>query len=413
MKPTKHILDTEKIRADFPILKRKVHGKPLAYLDNAATSQKPQQVIDAITEYYAEFNANIHRGIHRLSEEATEMYEDAGRKTASFINAGSSEEIIFTKNATESLNLLAYSLTANLEKNDEIVISQMEHHSNLVPWQQIAKQRGFILKYIKINNDGTLNEDSINSAITKKTKIVSVTHVSNSIGTINPVREIAKISHENGAYFVVDGAQSVPHFETDVKEIGCDFLAFSSHKMLGPTGLGVLYGRKNLLEEMPPFLYGGGMIMEVTYENSTFKKLPWKFEAGTPNIAASIGLGAAIDYLKKIGMKNIEAHDKKISKYAFEEISKIKGVKIYGPGYEQSGAMVSFNIDKVHPHDAASILDAEGIAIRASHHCCMPLMKMLGITGTARASFYLYNTFEEVDNLVEGIGKVKKVFRIT
>ena len=413
MKPTKHILDTEKIRADFPILKRKVHGKPLAYLDNAATSQKPQQVIDAITEYYAEFNANIHRGIHRLSEEATEMYEDAGRKTASFINAGSSEEIIFTKNATESLNLLAYSLTANLEKNDEIVISQMEHHSNLVPWQQIAKQRGFILKYIKINNDGTLNEDSINSAITKKTKIVSVTHVSNSIGTINPVREIAKISHENGAYFVVDGAQSVPHFETDVKEIGCDFLAFSSHKMLGPTGLGVLYGRKNLLEEMPPFLYGGGMIMEVTYENSTFKKLPWKFEAGTPNIAGSIGLGAAIDYLKKIGMKNIEAHDKKISKYAFEEISKIKGVKIYGPGYEQSGAMVSFNIDKVHPHDAASILDAEGIAIRASHHCCMPLMKMLGITGTARASFYLYNTFEEVDNLVEGIGKVKKVFRIT
>ena len=413
MKPTKHILDTEKIRADFPILKRKVHGKPLAYLDNAATSQKPQQVIDAITEYYAEFNANIHRGIHRLSEEATEMYEDAGRKTASFINAGSSEEIIFTKNATESLNLLAYSLTANLEKNDEIVISQMEHHSNLVPWQQIAKQRGFILKYIKINNDGTLNEDSINSAITKKTKIVSVTHVSNSIGTINPVREIAKISHENGAYFVVDGAQSVPHFETDVKEIGCDFLAFSSHKMLGPTGVGVLYGRKNLLEEMPPFLYGGGMIMEVTYENSTFKKLPWKFEAGTPNIAGSIGLGAAIDYLKKIGMKNIEAHDKKISKYAFEEISKIKGVKIYGPGYEQSGAMVSFNIDKVHPHDAASILDAEGIAIRASHHCCMPLMKMLGITGTARASFYLYNTFEEVDNLVEGIGKVKKVFRIT
>ncbi len=406
-------LEIEKIRADFPILKRKVHGKPLVYLDNAATSQKPKQVIDAITNYYSDYNANIHRGVHKLSEEATEAYEEAHKKTADFINAGGMEEIIFTKNTTESINLLAYSLTSNLKKGDEIVLTQMEHHSNLVPWQQIAKQRGLILKFIRLNTDGTLSEESINETITKKTKIVSLTHISNVLGTINDVKSIAKIAHENNALAVVDGAQSVPHMEIDVKNIDCDFMAFSSHKMLGPTGIGVLYGKKNLLEKMPPFLYGGDMIREVSFDDSTFNDLPWKFEAGTANIAGGIGFGAAIDYINKIGIENIEKHDTEITRYAFEKLSGIKNVELYGPKEnEKRGALISFNISGVHAHDVASIFDREGIAIRGGHHCCMPLMKILNVSGTSRASFYLYNTFEEVDKLVEGIEKVKKVFKI-
>src|SRR3989338_7598231 len=345
----KEIMDIEKIRKDFPILQRKVHSKPLVYLDNAATSQKPKQVIDAISNYYSSYNANIHRGIHKLSEEATLGYEKAHEKVAEFIGAGGMEEIVFTKNTTESLNLLAYSLTLSLKKGDEIVLTQMEHHSNIVPWQQLAKQRGLAVKYIKINEEGALDAKSISESITKKTRIVSATHASNVLGTINPVREIAKIAHENNALMVVDGAQSVPHMKVDVKDLNCDFLAFSGHKMLGPTGIGVLYGRKELLEEMPPFLYGGDMIREVKFEGSTFNQLPWKFEAGTPNIAEGIGLGAAVDYLSKVGMSNIFNRDKELLGYAMERMKEIDGITIYGP--KDGVSIVSFNVHGVHPHD--------------------------------------------------------------
>ncbi len=407
----KETMDIEKIRKDFPILNRKVHGKPLIYLDNAATSQKPKQVIDAISDYYNSYNANIHRGIHKLSEEATLAYEKAHEKTAEFIGAGGMEEIVFTKNTTESLNLLAYSLTLGLKKGDEIVLTQMEHHSNIVPWQQLAKQRGLAVKYININEEGQLDAKSISESITKKTKIVSATHASNVMGTINPIKEIAKIAHENNALMIVDGAQSVPHMKVNVKDLNCDFLAFSGHKMLGPTGIGVLYGKKELLEKMPPFLYGGDMIREVKFDDATFNDLPWKFEAGTPNIAAGIGLGAAVDYLNKVGMDAIRRHDKELTEYAMEILNEIDGISIYGPKDER-GAVVSFNINSVHSHDVSEILDSEGIAIRAGHHCCMPLMKLLNVQGTARASFYLYNTKEEINKLAEGIKKVKKIFGV-
>src|SRR3989338_198263 len=322
--------DVESIRKDFPILQRKVHNKPLVYLDNAATSQKPKQVIDAIVNYYNSYNANIHRGIHKLSEEATLEYEKAHEKVAEFIGADGMEEIIFTKNTTETLNLLAYSLTLSLKKGDEIVLTQMEHHSNIVPWQQLAKQRGLAVKYIKINEEGALDAKSISESITKKTRIVSATHASNVLGTINPVREIAKIAHENNALMVVDGAQSVPHMKVDVKDLNCDFLAFSGHKMLGPTGIGVLYGRKELLQKMEPFLYGGDMISEVRFEYSTWNELPWKFEAGTPNIAEGVGLGECVDYLRSIGMECIRECEEELTAYALNTLSKIKGVKIYG-----------------------------------------------------------------------------------
>jgi len=403
-------MNIEKLRKDFPILDVKVHGKPLVYLDNAATSQKPKQVIDAVKNYYESYNANIHRSIHKLGEEATAAYEAAHKKAAGFINADF-EEIVFTKNTTESINLLAYSLTNNLKAGDEIVISQMEHHSNFVPWQQLAIRNNLKLKFIKINKEGLLDEESIKENITKKTKIISLVHVSNVLGTINDVGEIGKIAHENDAFFIVDGAQSVPHMPVDVKKLDCDFLAFSGHKMLGPTGIGVLYGKKNLLENMQPFLYGGEMIKEVKFENTKFNELPWKFEAGTMNIAQAIGLGAAIDYLDKNGMKNIENHEKKLVKYAYERLSEIKEIEIYGPDAEKRSGLVAFNVKGVHAHDTAQILDGEGIAIRAGHHCAMPLHSVLGIVASARASFYLYNTQEEVDKLVEGIKKVIKVFR--
>ena len=403
-------LDVEKIRKDFPILKVKVHGKPLVYLDNAATSQKPKQVIAAVNDFYERYNANIHRSIHKLGEEATVAYEEAHKKVANFINADF-EEVIFTKNTTESINLLAYSLTNNLKAGDEIVISQMEHHSNFVPWQQLALKRKLKLKFIKINEEGLLDEESIKSTITKKTKIVSLTHVSNVLGTVNDVEEIGKIAHENNALFVVDGAQSVPHMPVDIKRLDCDFLAFSGHKMLGPTGIGVLYGKKELLEKMDPFLYGGEMIKEVKFENTRFNDLPWKFEAGTMNIAEAIGLGAAIDFLNKARMENIEQLDKELVKYAYEKLSEIKEVEIYGPDAEKRSSLVSFNIKGVHAHDTSQILDSEGIAVRAGHHCAMPLHSVLGITASARASFYLYNTKEEVDKLIQGIHKVIKVFK--
>ncbi len=404
------MLNTEKIRKDFPILSRKIRGKRLIYFDNAATSQKPNQVIDAMDDYYKEHNANIHRSIHTLGEEATELYEKAHEKAAEFINADSYQNIVFTKNTTESLNLLAYSLTAKLKKGDEIVISQMEHHSNFVPWQQLAKQRGLKLKFIKINEGGKLDEKSVNENITRKTKIVSVMHVSNVLGTINDVKKISKIAHENNALMAVDGAQSAPHMPVDVKKIDADFYAFSGHKMLGPTGIGVLYGKRELLEDMQPFLYGGEMIREVRFEDTKFNELPWKFEAGTMNIAEAVGLDAAIDYLKGIGMEAIQQKDKELVDYAFKRLKEDKDVTVYGQ--EGRGAVISFNVKGVHAHDVSQILDSEGIAIRAGHHCCMPLMSVLKVPATARASFYFYNTKEEVDKFVKALDKVKKVFGV-
>ena len=403
-------MDIESIRKDFPILQRKVHNKPLVYFDNAATSQKPRHVIEAIDFYYKNYNANIHRSIHQLGEEATEKYEEAHSKVADFINADSYQNIVFTKNTTESLNLAAYSLTAGLKKDDEIVISQMEHHSNLVPWQQLAKQRILKLKFIKIDNEGDLDEESINQNINKKTKIVSITHVSNVLGTINPIEKITKIAHENNALMVVDGAQAVPHMPVDVKRLDADFYAFSGHKMLGPTGIGVLYGRKELLESMQPFLYGGEMIREVRFDDTKFNDLPWKFEAGTMNIAEGIGLAVAVGYLNKIGMKQIQSRGKELTDYAMEKLKDIDGITIYGP--KERGAVISFNVDDIHAHDVAQILDSEGVAIRAGHHCCMPLMSVLGVPATARASFYLYNTEKEIDTFINAIHKVKKVFGV-
>jgi len=401
-------LNIEQIRKDFPILTRKIHGKPLIYFDSAATSQKPKQVIDAMDNYYKNSNANIHRSIHQIGEEATKLYEEAHEKVADFINADSYQNIVFTKNTTESLNLLAYSLTSKLKKGDEIAISQMEHHSNFVPWQQLAKQRGLKLKFIKIDGEGNLDKKSIQENITKRTKIVSLTHASNVLGTINPIKDIAKIAHEHGAMVVVDGAQSVPHMPVDVQQLDADFLAFSGHKMLGPTGIGVLYGKKELLEEMQPFLYGGEMIREVKFDDTKFNDLPWKFEAGTMNIAEGIGLGAAIDYLNKIGMDNVQKHDRELVGYAMEKLNGIGGIKIYGP--DERDAVISFNVGNIHAHDVAQVLDSEGVAIRAGHHCCMPLMSVLGVPATARASFYLYNTEKEVDVFINAIKKVKKVF---
>ena len=402
------LLDVEKIRKDFPILKVKVNGKPLVYFDNAATSQKPKQVIDALSDYYENYNANIHRSIHKLGEQATLAYENAHKKVAEFINSDP-EEIVFTKGATESLNLVAYSLTENLKPNDEIILTQMEHHSNLVPWQQLAKKKNLKLNFVEFDEEGKLRLGQFEELLNKKTKIVSVVHMSNALGTINPVEEIAKtVKEKSSAYFIVDAAQSVPHMPVDVKKMNCDFLAFSGHKMLAPTGIGVLYGKKELLEKMQPFQYGGGMIKEVTFKDTKFNDIPWKFEAGTPNIAQGIGLAAAVDYLNKVGMKNIMNHGKELANYCYEKLSEIDEVEIYGP--KERGALVSFNVKEVHAHDTATILDSEGIAVRAGHHCTMPLHSVLGIPASTRASFYLYNTKEEIDKLAKGIQKVIKVF---
>ena len=404
-------LDVERIREDFPILKVKVNGKPLVYLDNAATSQKPKQVIGAITDFYENYNANIHRSIHKLGEEATRLYEEAHKKAADFINAGF-EEVVFTKSTTESLNLLAYSLGNEIKEDDEIVISVMEHHSNFVPWQQLAKRKKAKLKIIGITEDGKLDIEQLKNTINNKTKILSLAHVSNVLGTINDIREIGKIAREkSNAYFIVDGAQSVPHMKVDAKRLDCDFLAFSGHKMLAPTGIGVLYGKKELLERMEPFLYGGEMIKEVKFEDSKWNDLPWKFEAGTANIAQGIGLGAAIDYLRKTGMEKISQHGKEITEYAYERLSEIKEAEIYGPDGKNRGNLVAFNVKGVHANDASAILDSEGVAVRAGHHCAMPLHSVLGIAASARASFYLYNTKEEIDKLIYGVQKVIRVFR--
>ncbi|MHB8683776.1 MAG: cysteine desulfurase [Dehalococcoidia bacterium] len=405
--------DVDAIRKDFPILTRQVHGKPLVYLDNAATTQKPRQVIDRLVHYYEHENANIHRGLHTLAEEATAAYEESRRKVGAFINAAHpEEEIVFTRNTTESINLVANAWGRKfLRPGDEIVFSAMEHHSNLIPWQLIALATGAILRFIEIDDDGKLIWDDALAKITEKTKIVAVTQMSNVLGTINPVRELATLAHAAGAIMLVDGAQSVPHMPVDVRDLDCDFLAFSSHKMLGPTGVGVLYGKRELLDAMDPFLGGGEMIKRVTYESSTYADLPNKFEAGTPNIADVIAFAPAIDYLQALGMDVVRAHEIAITQYAMDALGAVEGVTLYGPrDAADRGGAVAFNYGDLHPHDLSQVLDAEGIAIRAGHHCAQPLMRRLDVVATARASFYLYNRSEEVDALVEALAVADRMF---
>ncbi|WP_426045902.1 cysteine desulfurase SufS [Bacillus cereus] len=402
-------MNIHEIRKQFPILDQKVNGKQLVYFDSAATSQKPIQVIETLERYYKEYNSNVHRGVHTLGTKATDAYEGAREKVRKFINAKSMEEIIFTRGTTTALNTVAASYgLENVKEGDEIVISYMEHHSNIIPWQQVAKKTGATLKYLPLQPDGTISIEDARQTITPNTKIVSIMYVSNVLGTINPVKEIGAIAHENGAIMVVDGAQSTLHMKVDVQDLNCDFYALSAHKMCGPTGIGVLYGKKELLNNMEPIEFGGEMIDFVDLQESTWKELPWKFEAGTPIIGNAIGLGAAIDFLEEIGLDNIEKHEHELAQYALERLSEVDGVTIYGPKHR--AGLVTFNIEDVHPHDVATVLDVEGIAVRAGHHCAQPLMKWLKASSTARASFYLYNTKEEIDTFVESLIKTKEYF---
>lgn len=402
-------MDVKAIREQFPILDQEVNGHPLVYLDSSATSQKPISVIETVENYYKETNSNVHRGVHTLGNRATDQYEGAREKVRAFMNANSTAEIIFTRGTTTSLNIVAWSYArANLGEGDEIVITPMEHHSNIIPWQQAAKATGATLTYLPLQEDGTLSLEDVKKTVSKKTKIVAITHVSNVLGTINPIKEIAKIAHENGAVIVVDGAQGAPHVKVDVQDLDVDFYAFSGHKMLAPTGIGVLYGKRELLENMEPVEFGGEMIDFVELYDSTWKELPWKFEGGTPVIAGAIGLGAAIDFLNEVGLDNILKHEKKLADYAMEKLGEIDGITIYGP--KERAALVTFNLKDIHPHDTATVLDAQGIAVRAGHHCAQPLMKWLDVTATARASFYLYNTEEDVDRLAQGLLKAKEYF---
>jgi cysteine desulfurase / selenocysteine lyase len=402
-------MDVKAIREQFPILNQEVNGHPFVYLDSSATSQKPIQVMEAVDNYYRTYNSNVHRGVHTLGTKATTAYEGARDKVRRFINADSTKEIIFTRGTTTAINTVASSYArANLKAGDEIVITPMEHHSNIIPWQQAAKATGASLKYIPLQEDGTIRLEDVRKTVTKQTKIVAIAHVSNVLGTINPIKEIAAIAHEHGAVIIVDGAQGAPHMKIDVKALNCDFYAFSGHKMAAPTGIGVLYGKKEILEQMEPVEFGGEMIDFVHLYESTWKELPWKFEAGTPIIAGAIGLGAAIDFLQEIGMDKITEYEQKLADYAMEQLRTIEGIRIYGP--EHRAALVTFNLDDIHPHDTATVLDAEGIAVRAGHHCAQPLMRWLEVTATARASFYLYNTREDVDRLVDGLRKTKEYF---
>ena len=409
------MFDVEKIRLDFPILTKEIFGKPLVYLDNAATSQKPRQVIDALVDYYENFNANVHRGVHTLSMEATDKYEDAREKVSSFINSESSDSVIWTRNASESLNLVAYSWGENnINEGDEILLTPMEHHSNLVPWQELARRKNADIKFIPMLENGTLDMDRVDDLITEKTALVSAVHMSNALGTINPVRELGVKAHRMGAKILVDGAQSVPHMPTDVQELNCDFLVFSGHKMLGPTGIGALYVKKEILESMEPFLTGGEMVLEVSYEEASWADLPMKFEAGTPNIADSIGLGSAVDYLNVLGMENVREHEKDLTTYALNRFKNadLEGLDLFGPDDPNiRGGVFSFNTPDVHPHDLGTFLDRIGIAVRTGHHCAMPLVRSLGVAATARASFYLYNTKKEVDILVDGVTEALRYFR--
>ena len=403
-------LDVVKIQENFPILRRRVHGKKLVYLDNAATTQKPQQVIDAITEYYTNQNANIHRSVHELAEEATEAFEGSRDKVQRFVNAKSREEIIFTRNATEALNLVARSTFEKYVKHgDKVVVTEMEHHSNFVPWQQLAKHKGVKFEIVSVTDEGEIDEAELESKIAGA-KIFAFTHMSNVLGTIADARRLSKIGRDAGALVVVDGAQSVPHIPINIQDIGCDFFAFSAHKMLGPTGVGCMYGRRELLVEMPPFLLGGDMIREVHRDDSTWNDLPWKFEAGTSNIAGVIGLGAAIDYLSDLGMANIALDERNLTKIALQEMSKVKDIQVYGSkDTRKRGGVISFNLGKIHAHDVASILDAEGVAIRSGHHCAQIMMEKLHVPSTSRASFYLYNSTDDVEALCNALRKVEEV----
>jgi len=407
------MINLEKIRKDFPILNEKVNGKGLVYLDNAATSQKPKEVIDSLVNYYEKYNSNVHRGVHTLSIKATDEFEKSRIKIQKFINAKSSNEIIFTRNASESLNLIAYSWGKdNISPGDEIYITPFEHHSNIVPWQILCKEKKAILKYLPLNNNGDIDINKFKNDISKKTKLVSVTHMSNVLGTVLPLDEIIDLAKKNNAVTVVDACQSVPHMPVDVQNIDSDFLCFSGHKMLGPTGIGVLHGKEEMLNQMTPFLYGGDMISEVTYEDSKWNELPYKFEAGTPNIADSIALGVACEYLEKVGMENIWSHEMELGEYTVDQISKLDKFNILGnKSKELRGGVVSFIHEDIHPHDIGSLLDGYGIAIRTGHHCAMPLVRSYGVVAASRASFYLYNNKEEVDKLVEGLKLVEEYFK--
>jgi cysteine desulfurase/selenocysteine lyase len=408
----KTTLDVEQIKLDFPILKREIHpGVPLVYLDSTATTQKPKQVIRAMNKYYETSNANVHRGVHTLAEEATGAYEAARQRVAGFIHAPSTREIIFTRNTTESINLVAQTWgRTNLKEDDLVILTEMEHHSNLVPWQMLAAEKGIRLEFIPITNDGLLDLVVYRKLLELSPRLVSFTHMSNVLGTINPAKEIVQLAHHAGAITIIDGAQSVPHFPVDVQDLDVDFLAFSAHKICGPTGIGVLFGKANLLNEMPPFLGGGEMIKRVLLRSFVPNELPHKFEAGTPAIAESIGLHAALDYVTSIGMDKIAAHEKEIISYALERLDEVLGVRVIGPKAIYKGGIAAFTFDGIHPHDVAQILDQSGIAVRAGHHCAMPLHEKYNIPATTRASFYLYNSMDEVDRLIEGLFTVKKYF---
>ena len=406
------MLDVTKIREDFPILSRQIYGKPLVYLDNAATSQKPRSVIQTLVDYYEGYNSNVHRGVHALSMEATDRYEEARRKIAGFIKAEAPECVIWTRNTTESINLVANTWAMDqIKAGDEIVLTQMEHHSNLVPWQKVAAEKNAVLRFLPMGEDGALNLEGVDSIITPRTRLLSMVHMSNALGTINPVKELAARAHEVGAAVLVDGAQSVPHLPSDVNDLDCDFLAFSGHKMLGPTGIGVLYVKREVLEQMEPFLRGGEMVLKVSYEEASWNELPMRFEAGTPNIGDAIALGAAVDYLESLGMENVRQHEVELTQYALEALKEIEELDVFGPSDPTvRGGIISFHTDDVHPHDIGTVLDRQGIAIRTGHHCTMPLMGTLGVVATGRASFYIYNTEEEVDLLVDGLKQALRYF---
>ncbi len=402
--------DVGEIRRDFPILEREVNGRKLVYLDNAATSQKPRRVLDALIGYYENHNANIHRAVHRLAEEATAAYEGARQEVARFLHAPDATGLVFTRGTTESINLVAHAWGRKyLREGDEVVLTEAEHHSNLVPWQLAARATGARLRFVPILEDGTLDMEAAGCLIGSKTKLVGCIHASNVLATINPVEELARMAHDVGALMLVDGAQSAPHLPVDVGALGCDFFACSGHKMLGPTGVGVLWGRPEILEEMDPFLGGGEMIREVQLDRSTYNDLPYKFEAGTMNIEGAVGLGAAVDYLDDLGMENVREHEKRLGEYAYKRLSELDGITIYGPERDRMG-LVSFSLPDVHPHDLSQLLDESGIAVRSGHHCAQPLMRRLGVAATSRASFYLYNTEEEVDALVEALGRAREFF---
>ena len=402
--------DIQKIRQDFPILSREVYGKPLIYLDNAATTQKPLSVLDAMRDEYLNVNANVHRGVHYLSQQATDLHEAAREKVRQFINARKTEEIVFTRGTTEAINLVASSFCeSQMQAGDEVLVTEMEHHSNIVSWQLQAQKRGIVVRHLPITDDGRLDLSSLTSHLTSRTKLVSVAHVSNVLGTVNPVRDISRIAHEHGIPVLVDGAQSAPHFKVDVQTMDCDFFAFSGHKMYGPTGIGVLYGKEEWLEKLPPYQGGGEMIDKVTWEKTTFECLPFKFEAGTPDYVATHGLAKAIEYIDAIGFEAIQQHEQELTCYCMEQLQTIDGLKIYGPA-EGRDAVVSFNVGDIHHLDMGTLLDRLGIAVRTGHHCAQPLMDRLGISGTVRASFALYNTKEEIDALVAGIRRVSQMF---